>query len=459
MSLTASFLHSGKTFRHGVHPPENKGFAKDLPIEAMDAPKEVRIPLLQHFGAVCEPTVERGAELEIGDVVGETGDALFSSKVHSSVKGLALKPTVTTLPNGRHVKVIPIKCDPKPTIEGRELFEEIFGGEWPKQGIEDFASEEIVDSASEGGLVGLGGAAFPTHVKLKVNPDKPVDTLLLNGCECEPFLTSDYRLMVEAPAPIVTGALLAQRAVGASRVVICLEDNKRDAVPILDKAAEGTGVEVETLETKYPQGSEKQLIQAVLGREVPVGGLPMDVGVLVMNVNTAASLARAVIRKKPLTHRIVTVSGHGISQPKNLLAPIGASYRDLVEACGGLTEDTARVLAGGPMMGFSLPNLDVPITKGTGGITVLTENDLLAMRETACLRCGRCVDVCPLNLVPTRIALASRARKYDLANAWNMNVCMECGSCAYVCPARIPLVQLIRTGKVMAKKESAHKAA
>ncbi|MCA9412319.1 MAG: electron transport complex subunit RsxC [Candidatus Omnitrophica bacterium] len=459
MSRWLPSLQSGKTFRHGVHPPENKEFAKDSPIEVMEIPQEVRIPLLQHFGVACEPTVKRGAELEIGDVIGKTQDALFSSRVHSSVKGKALKPTVTTLPNGRHVNVIPVACDPEQSLKGRDLFEEIFGGDWPKGGFEDLSSDEIVRAAAQAGLVGLGGAAFPTHVKLKGAPDRPVETLLLNGCECEPFLASDYRLMIEAPAPILTGALLAKRAVGASRVILCLEDNKLGAVPILERAASGTPVEIQTLETKYPQGSEKQLIQAVLGKEVPLRGLPMDVGVLVMNVNTAASLARAVLRNKPLTHRIVTVAGHGIVQPKNLLAPIGASYGDLIEACGGLTADAARVLAGGPMMGFSLPDLDIPITKGTGGVTVLAERDLRAMRETACLRCGRCVDVCPMNLAPTRIALASRAGDYGLAHEWNLTACMECGSCAYVCPARIPLVQLIRMGKVMSKKEAVRKAA
>jgi electron transport complex protein RnfC len=258
-------------------------------------------------------------------------------------------------------------------------------------------------------------------------------------------------LMLEAPAPIITGALLAGRATGAKDVIICVEDNKPEAIEALQAAANGSGVEIRTMHTKYPQGGEKQLISAVLDKAVPNGGLPLDVGVVVINVGTAAALARATLRNKPLTHRIVTVTGAGIKEPKNLLVPVGASYRELIDFCGGLTDDATRVISGGPMMGFTLGNLDSPVTKGTSGITVLTEDEVQREKETACVRCGRCAEVCPMYLVPTKLALASRWRHTDVLTAYHIGACMECGCCAYTCPARLPLVQLIRLGKILVR--------
>jgi electron transport complex protein RnfC len=287
-------------------------------------------------------------------------------------------------------------------------------------------------------------------VKLTRNPDKPIHTLLINGCECEPYLTADYRLMLEAPAAVVAGALLARQATGASSVTICLEDNKPDAAESLRAAAAGTDVRLKLLHTKYPQGGEKQLISAVLCREVPTGGLPLDIGVVVVNVGTAAALAAAVLRGRPLTHRIVTVSGGGVRQPKNLLVPIGVDYQTLIGFCGGLTDDAARVVAGGPMMGFTLASLNVPVTKGTSGVTVLSRDEIDETAETACVRCGRCAEVCPMRLVPTRLAQAARANNPDLALRYHVSACMECGCCAYACPARLPLVQLVRLAKVIA---------
>jgi len=436
------------TFARGIHPPDSKHFTAERPIEVLPTPQEVRIALLQHLGAPCEPTVKARTEVALGDVVGESSK-FVCAPVHASVSGTTGRLTVATLPNGRHVSVVPIKAAEEQPLSGRALLEDMVGGEWPTEGLDRYEPQEIAEAVRRAGLVGLGGAAFPTHVKLRRNDEKPIHTLLINGCECEPYLTSDYRLMVEAPAPVITGALLAQHAAGAEEVVVCVEDNKPKAIEALRRASQGTTVRVKPLETKYPQGGEKQLTVAVLGKEVPTGGLPLDIGAVVLNVGTAAAVARAVIRGKPLTHRIVTVAGAGIKQPKNVLVPVGTSYRDVIDYCGGLTGDAARVVAGGPMMGFTLGTLEVPVTKGTSGLTALTEAEVRQAEETTCVRCGRCVDVCPLGLVPTKIALASRAGNMDLAERYHITACMECGCCAYVCPASLPLVQLIRLGKVM----------
>ncbi len=439
------------TFAGGVHPPERKHLAERAPIEVLPTPAEVRIALLQHLGAPCEPVHKPRTEVALGDVVGES-KGFVCAPVHASVGGTTGRISVATLPNGRHVQVVPIKAAEEQPISGQALFDEILGGEWPTDGLDQYEPKQIAEAVRTAGIVGLGGAAFPTHVKLTRNEKRPIHTLLINGCECEPYLTADYALMMASPEAVITGALLAQRATGASEVVICTEDNKRDAADSLMGAAGGTDVQVRLLKTKYPQGGEKQLTLAVLGREVPTGGLPLDIGAVVLNVGTAAAVARAVIRGAPLTHRVVTVSGGGVVEPKNLLVPIGASYRDLVQFCGGLRPEAARFVAGGPMMGFTIGSLDVPVTKGASGLVVLTAAEVRKAEETTCVRCGRCVDVCPLNLVATKIAMASKAYDMALAQRYHITACMECGCCAYVCPAGVPLVQLIRLGKVRLPK-------
>jgi electron transport complex protein RnfC len=433
------------TFRRGVHPSEEKALSEDAAIEVLPTPKEVRVPVLQHIGATCESVVKPRQEVAMGDLLAES-DAFVSAPVHSSIAGKTARESVTTLPNGRHVLTIPVKAGEQ-ELEGQALYDDVLGGEWRLEEIEKYGPDDIVASVKTAGIVGMGGAAFPTYVKLSTSDERPVDTVLVNGCECEPFLTADYRVMVEAPEPVVAGALLAGRAVGAKRVVIGIEDNKPLAAERLRQAASGTDLEVVVVPTKYPQGAEKQLVFATLGRVVPAGGLPLDVGVVVVNVETSAAIARAVLRGKSFTHRVITITGRGVERPLNVLAPVGVSYKVLLEAAGGLTADARRVLAGGPMMGFCIGSLDTPVTKGTGAVTVLTEADMAASEETACIRCGRCVDVCPLGLVPTKIAVASRHREWDLAARYYIKDCMECGCCAFACPAQIPLVQLIRMGK------------
>ncbi len=448
--MTLVALWTKDSFAGGVHPPERKSLAAEMPVEVLPTPAEVRIALLQHLGAPCEPTRKPREEVSLGDVVGQAG-GFVSAPVHASIAGAVAKAAMATLPNGRHVPVIPIKAAEEQPLTGRALWDELYGGSWLDEQLDGREPGEIAEAAQGAGLVGLGGAAFPTHVKLARNEAKPIHTLLVNGCECEPYLTADYRLMVEAPEPVVAGALLGRRAIGARSVEICVEDNKPRAIERLREAVAGTDVRVRVVKTKYPQGGEKQLISAVLRTEVPLGGLPLDVGIVVMNVGTAAALAGAVLRGKPLTHRIISVSGAGIRQPKNLLVPLGASYGDLIEYCGGLSEDASRIVSGGPMMGFTLADLGSPVTKGTSGVTVLTESEIQQKEQTACVRCGRCAVVCPMRLVPAKLAQAVRADNIELLDSYHVDACMECGCCAFACPAGIPLVQLIRIGKVKKK--------
>lgn len=438
-------------FARGVHPEGRKELAQAAGIEVLPSPAEVRVPVLQHTGAPCDPVVKMKDAVVLGQKIAEAR-GLISAPCHASLNGTVGKETVATLPNARHVKVIPIAAGPE-QLEGRALWDALYGGDWPMEDLKTRTPEQIAAAVREAGIVGLGGAAFPTAVKLARNPKKPIDTVLVNGCECEPYLTADFRLMVEAPRAILCGALLAARAAGVDRIRVAVEDNKTDAIAALTAAAEGTGVQVVKVSTKYPMGGEKQTVRAVLGRTIPTGGLPLDVGVVVINVATAAAIAGAVIRNRPLTHRIVSVTGPGIVRPANVLAPIGVPYASLIAFCGGLKADAARVIAGGPMMGFPLGDFDGPVTKGASGIVVLTEAEVRRAKETNCLRCGRCGDVCPLNLVASRIALAARHKDWDLARRYHMLACMECGCCAYVCPASIPLVQLIRMGKTQMLKE------
>jgi electron transport complex protein RnfC len=255
--------------------------------------------------------------------------------------------------------------------------------------------------------------------------------------------------MIEFPEAIITGSLLAGHAVGAKKIVIGIEDNKPKAIESMEKAASGTDIKIARLKTKYPQGSEKHLIMSVMKRKVPPGGLPIEVGAAVSNVGTVAAIAGAVLKKKPLTHRVVCVTGAGINNPKNLLVPIGISYGELIDFCGGLTKDAARIISGGPMMGFAFADLSTPVTKGASGVTVLTNKDVKKADETACVRCGRCVDVCPLDLVPSKLAVGSRNSNLDVVQKYNIMACLECGCCSYTCPASLPIVQLVRMGKAM----------
>jgi electron transport complex protein RnfC len=448
--LTLSPEAGTGTFPRGIHPEEAKELAEDAAIETLAPPAKLFVPVLQHIGAPAKFVVKPRKDVAVGDPIAEAG-GFVSAPIHASVSGKTAKTVNVTLPNGRHIECMPITPAAEQPSQKR-VFDDVLGGEWPVKDMPKKTPEEIVEAVKNSGLVGQGGAAFPTFIKLLRNDDKPVDTILINGCECEPYLTADYRVMLEAPRAVLAGAILAAEAAGARQVVVAVEDNKPKAIEELEKHCAGTIASVKTLKTKYPAGGEKQTVRAALGRTVPTGGLPLDVGVVVLNVGTATTIARAVLRGKPLTHRVVTVSGRGITTPKNLLVAIGTPISHLIAACGGLKDSAVRVVAGGPMMGFSVANLETPVTKGTSGITVFEAPDVAKPIETACVRCGRCVDVCPLNLVPTRLALAARAQVWDVAKRYHMMACMECGCCAYTCPASIPLVQLIRMGKALMPK-------
>ena len=453
MSVSSTCEIPGKgSLARGVHPDDKKRLSAGASVEVLPRPQTVLIPLVQHIGAPCSATVKPRQEVSAGDVVGDV-DAFVAAPVHAPIDGVTGALTATTLPNGRHVGAVPITAAEEQTLSAAALWDDVYGGDWPADGLDAHGPEKIVEAIRAAGLVGMGGAGFPTHVKLKRNPERPVELLIVNGCECEPYLTADERLMVEAPGPIIAGALLAAHAAGAGRIMIVIEDNKPQALESMAAAAGPAGIDVVAVHTQYPMGGERQLINAVLGLEVPTGGLPLDVGVVVVNVATAAAIARAVLRGKPLTHRIVSVTGEGIATPRNILAPVGASYADLIEFCGGLAPGAARVISGGPMMGFAIADLDVPVTKGTSGVVVLTERELRRAGETACVRCGRCVDVCSIGLVPTKIALAARNGDWELARRYYISACIECGCCAYTCPASIPLVQLIRMGKAQMPKD------
>ncbi|MBN2145584.1 MAG: electron transport complex subunit RsxC [Candidatus Aureabacteria bacterium] len=438
-------------FKRGIHPPAQKQLSKDNPVVPLPLPQKVSVPVLQHTGAPCDSKVKPRQKVTLGELLGES-TAFISAPIHAPVKGTVAMPAMTTLPNGRHMACIPIQSD-SDSPDPKHVWDDLISFSWPKAGLDSYEAVTIVEDVKKAGIVGLGGAAFPTHVKLTWNEKKPVDVLLINGCECEPYLTNDDRLMMEASSSIVTGALLAARAVKVKTIMVAIEDNKPESIRKMRETADGTGIQIIPVHTKYPMGGERQVVPAVLGREVPTGGLPLDVGVVVINVGTASSIACAVIKKQPLTHRVITVTGRGVKQPNNLFVPIGISYKEAIDFCGGLTQDAKRVISGGPMMGFTIGDLETPITKGTSGVVVLTEQDLKDSDELNCIRCGRCVDVCPLNLVPTKIALSSKYRDWSQAKRHHLMACCECGCCAYICPSQIPLVQLIRLGKSLLPKE------
>lgn len=429
-------------FKGGVHPPERK-LAAGKKVETLPPPQELIVPLSMHLGAPAKPVVQGGERVLRGQVIGEAG-GFVSAVVHSPVSGTVRKIEPREHPIGRPLPCVIIDNDGQ---DETVAFAPV--ADWTK--AEPAALLEAVQRA---GIVGLGGAAFPTHVKLKPPANFPIDTLIANGVECEPYLTPDHRLMLEEPARVLEGLQIARRILGVQRAYLGIEANKPDAIEVMRRQAPPE-IEVVPLRVRYPQGAEKQLIYTITGRQVPSGGLPMNVGCVVQNVATLAAIRDAVVEGKPLMERIVNVTGEAIREPKNLLARFGTPIRKLIEAAGGLADDAAKVINGGPMMGTGLWTLDVPLLKNTNGILCLPQALVQTVEPHNCLRCGACVRACPSNLLPTDLFKAVRAGMFDMAEKLGALDCIECGSCSYGCPSRIPLVQWIRLGKaeVMARKK------
>ncbi len=441
-----------RTFKRGIHPPYCKEATGAKPIERAGLPQRVVIPLLQHVGAPCNVTVKKGETVEEGQKIGEP-TAFVSAPVHATISGKVKDVVSWQYPAGGKVLSVVIEGDGS----AKDWHDEGHTGGLDE--LERLGPEQLRAIIKDAGIVGLGGAMFPTHVKLSPPEGKSIDTVILNGCECEPFLTSDHRLMVEMPERVVWGLLAIMKTVGASTGYIAIEDNKPDAVSAIEGAVKEAGVDnvrVVLLETKYPQGAEKMLIDAVLGRKVPLGGLPMDVGVVVNNVGTAKAIYDAIKFGKPLIERVVTVSGNGIREPKNLLVRIGTSFEDVIGFCGGFNhreDEEVAVLNGGPLMGVAQRELTVPVVKGTSGITVLAGRELKPQEFMPCIRCASCVDACPMGLMPYKIADAGRLNVTSIFREFSGSACIECGCCAFVCPAKRPLVGWIRVGKINLRKE------
>ena len=422
-------------FFGGIHPKYNKEMSKTIPTVKVIEPKSVVIPMLQHIGAPCSPLVKVGDRVKKGQKIGD-GEGLCVP-VHASVSGV--------------VRVI----EPRPHVRGTDILSVIIENDFKNESVTmpiPDSDDEILHAIREAGIVGMGGAAFPGNVKA-LGAMGNVDTLIANGCECEPYITADDTLLRTQPEKVISGMRILGQILNPKRLVLAVEDNKTEAIAELKKRLDKEPwLELVILPTRYPQGSEKQLIQAVTGRQVPPGQLPVKVGCAVFNVSTFAAVCRAVTEGKPLTERIVTVSGEAIAQPQNFLVPIGTSFHDLIEIAGGLHDKTERVISGGPMMGAAQSDLAVPVVKATNSVLCLLKDVNGAAENPVCLRCGKCVTVCPMRLQPLYMYRFTNAGRVDELNRMNLLDCMECGSCAFTCPGKLPLVETFRKGKQMVRE-------
>jgi electron transport complex protein RnfC len=440
----------GRSFRHGVHPPELKELTEREKIRRLPFPDEVVLPLSQHTGKPAVPIVAAGDRVERGDTLARA-DGFISSPVHASASGKVEAIELWPHPDGTYKRAIRIAVDrysaqaPRPRLVPR----------W-----EGLSPKQVVQAVQDAGVVGLGGAAFPTHVKLSPPEDVELDTILINGCECEPYLTSDHHIMAEYPERVHMGIRIMMHTLGVDRAMIGIEKNKPDAIAaIRDTLPSDLDVTVHPLTVKYPQGAEKMLIEALLGREVPSGKLPLNVGVVVQNVGSCAAIAEVFETGLPLIERIVTVTGLGVKRPSNLIVPVGTKVGELIEACGGLTEDAHEIVFGGPMMGAPQASLDVPILKGVTGVIVLAKDETKRKESYPCIRCGRCLDACPVFLNPQLLGQMALAEQYLETEEHHIWDCMLCGCCSYVCPSNIPLSQLFQVTRSAIRRLKAREAA
>ncbi|HDY86743.1 MAG TPA: electron transport complex subunit RsxC [bacterium] len=427
------------TFIGGIHPHDAKSLSKNCAIKPLPLPKEVVLPISQHIGAPSKVKVEKDQAVSKGQIVAEAG-GFVSVPIHASISGTvkAIEPRVTPL--GKKSLCVIIESD------GEDRWAD---GLNTKRDISTFIPQDKRNIIHDAGIVGMGGAAFPTHVKLSPPGDKPIDTVILNGVECEPYVTSDYRLMIERTNDIIEGIKIIMEILNCEKGIIGIEGNKPDAIKAMHEGVKGiNGIEVEELKVKYPQGGEKQLIYALTKRKVPAGGLPMDVGCVVQNVGTSAAIYEAVALNKPLIERTVTITGNGVANPLNVLSRVGDSFANLIAFSGGYKEKAAKLIMGGPMMGIAQFTDDVPVVKGTSIILVLEEDEIDTGEQLPCISCARCVDVCPMNLMPTTISSLVEYEQWENVKNYGALDCNECGSCSYICPVRRKLVEYIKFGKV-----------
>ncbi len=428
----------GGTFRHGVHPPDSKRLTEHLPVRRMPFPARVALPLRQHTGKPARCLVRKGDRVERGDKIAEA-DGYVSVPVHASAAGTVADIDWWPHPDGSMAETIIIDVAPhSPQVPRPRLVPDWHG----------LSPDQVRAAVQQAGVVGLGGAAFPTHVKLSPPPELDIEWLLVNGAECEPYLTTDHRTMVEYPERVHFGIRIMMQCLGVKRAVIGVEMNKPDAIAALERTRpDDLDVTVQPLVVKYPQGAEKMLIHVVTGREVPSGKLPMHVGAVVQNVGSIATIAEVFETGLPLIERIVTVTGPGVVKPSNLIVPVGSTLGDVLGFCGGLTDDAAEIVFGGPMMGSSQPDMRTPLIKGTTGVVVLTDKEVKPKTTYPCIKCGHCLEACPVFLNPSRLGLLAQASRYEEMVDVHLNDCMLCGCCSYVCPSNIPLSQMFALAK------------
>lgn len=425
-----------KTFKGGVHPQEHKEYTENKAFEVMPAPKEVTIPLSQHIGKPSKILVKKRDQVQAGQVIAEP-DGFISSIIHAPISGKVKDISKHVHAGGKPKEAITIIGGDEDEILKMDAIDS-----------DEVSPDEIRERVKQAGIVGQGGAAFPTYVKLTPPPNANLEYVILNGSECEPYLTRDYRYMLERPQAIVEGLKLSMKALGVKNGIIGIEDNKPKAIEMMKKSIEGEeNLSVVSFKTKYPQGAEKMLIKASIGREVPPGKLPLDVGAVILNIGTSIAIHDSIVDGMPELTASLTVSGLGVRNPKNLIVRVGTTIGEVIDYCGGATEDAAQVIVGGPMMGVAQYDLTAPVMKATSGILVLSEDEVAATQEKNCVKCGKCISVCAVGLEPTNVVRYAQLGYWEKAEAAGITTCMECGTCAYNCPSNVQLVQWLRLGK------------